>query len=88
MGRNDPQSGGEIGPVDPQAKASVRGYDVRRLPLDTVETILQHPHQPVSHPMSMSRYVSKIVMDCPYSVKNKMLWFSHQFEYTHTPTEH
>uniref|UniRef100_A0A674B9B6 DNA/RNA non-specific endonuclease/pyrophosphatase/phosphodiesterase domain-containing protein n=1 Tax=Salmo trutta TaxID=8032 RepID=A0A674B9B6_SALTR len=45
----------------PRRKASVRGYDVKRLPLDTVETILQHPHQPVSHPMSMSRYVSKIV---------------------------
>uniref|UniRef100_A0A4W5NGK2 Uncharacterized protein n=1 Tax=Hucho hucho TaxID=62062 RepID=A0A4W5NGK2_9TELE len=41
VGRNDPQSGGEIGPVDPQAKASVRGFDVRRMPLDTVETILQ-----------------------------------------------
>ncbi|KAM9510873.1 endonuclease domain-containing 1 protein-like isoform 2-T2 [Salvelinus alpinus] len=41
VGRNDPHSGGEIVPVDPQAKASVRGYDVRRMPLDTVETILQ-----------------------------------------------
>ncbi|CAB1325473.1 unnamed protein product [Coregonus sp. 'balchen'] len=34
-------SGGEIVPVDPQVKASVRGYDVRQMPLDTVETILQ-----------------------------------------------
>lgn len=41
VGRNDPQSGGEIVPVDPKAKASVRGYDVRRMPLDTLEDVLQ-----------------------------------------------
>ncbi|KAL0974185.1 hypothetical protein UPYG_G00216870 [Umbra pygmaea] len=41
VGRNDRQSGEEIVPVDPKAKASVRGYDVRRMPLKTVETILE-----------------------------------------------
>lgn len=41
VGRNDCQSGGEIVPVDPQAKASVRGYDVRRMPLETLEALLK-----------------------------------------------
>ncbi|XP_010900124.2 endonuclease domain-containing 1 protein-like [Esox lucius] len=41
VGRNDAQSGGEIVPVDPKAKPSVRGYNVRRMPLNTLETVLQ-----------------------------------------------
>ncbi|KAJ8015574.1 hypothetical protein DPEC_G00027530 [Dallia pectoralis] len=41
VGRNDAQSGGEIVPVDPKAKPSVRGYDVRRMSLDTLETVLR-----------------------------------------------
>ncbi|XP_033488839.2 endonuclease domain-containing 1 protein-like [Epinephelus lanceolatus] len=41
VGRNDRNSGEEIVPVDVKAKASVRGYDVRRMSLETLEGILQ-----------------------------------------------
>ncbi|KAM6953482.1 endonuclease domain-containing 1 protein-like [Aplochiton taeniatus] len=50
VGRNDPQSGEEIVPVDPYAKASVRGYDVRRMPLEAVEAVLQ---QRLAMPISL-----------------------------------
>ncbi|XP_061582020.1 endonuclease domain-containing 1 protein-like [Cololabis saira] len=40
VGRNDPNSGEEIVPVNVKAKAAVRGYDVRRMPLETLEGIL------------------------------------------------
>ena len=40
VGRNDRQSGGEIVPVDPEAKGSSLGYDVRRMSLDALEDIL------------------------------------------------
>lgn len=40
VGRNDRESGDEIVPVNPKAKAYVRGYDVRKMPLDTLEGIL------------------------------------------------
>ncbi|KAJ3587669.1 hypothetical protein NHX12_011266 [Muraenolepis orangiensis] len=39
VGRNDPQSGPEIVPVDPKAK--VRGYDVKRMPLADLEDVLK-----------------------------------------------
>ncbi|KAG7462064.1 hypothetical protein MATL_G00198730 [Megalops atlanticus] len=41
VGRNDPLSGEDIVPVNTHAKRSVRGYDVRRMPLRTMETYLQ-----------------------------------------------
>ncbi|XP_022078523.1 endonuclease domain-containing 1 protein-like [Acanthochromis polyacanthus] len=41
VGRNDRNSGEEIVPVKMKAKANIRGYDVRRMPLDTLEGILQ-----------------------------------------------
>ncbi|CAL8264041.1 unnamed protein product [Lota lota] len=41
VGRNDPQSGEEIVPVDPKARSSVRGYDVRRMPLADLEEVLR-----------------------------------------------
>ncbi|KAJ3587670.1 hypothetical protein NHX12_011267 [Muraenolepis orangiensis] len=41
VGRNDPQSGPEIVPVDPKAKAKVRGYDVKRMPLADLEDVLK-----------------------------------------------
>ncbi|KAM9377237.1 endonuclease domain-containing 1 protein-like [Pholidichthys leucotaenia] len=40
VGRNDPNSGEEIVSINVRAKASVRGYDVRRMPLETLEGIL------------------------------------------------
>ncbi|XP_071362896.1 endonuclease domain-containing 1 protein-like [Trachinotus anak] len=40
VGRNDRNSGEEIVPVNVKAKASVRGYDVRRMTLETLEGIL------------------------------------------------
>uniref|UniRef100_A0A3P8TQ36 Uncharacterized protein n=2 Tax=Amphiprion TaxID=80969 RepID=A0A3P8TQ36_AMPPE len=42
VGRNDQNSGEEIVPVNMKAKANIRGYDVRRMPLETLEGILQH----------------------------------------------
>ncbi|KAM9740651.1 endonuclease domain-containing 1 protein-like isoform 1-T3 [Menidia menidia] len=41
VGRNDRDSGEEIVPVNVKAKAAVRGYDVRRMPLETLEGILE-----------------------------------------------
>ncbi|XP_073342656.1 endonuclease domain-containing 1 protein-like [Pagrus major] len=41
VGRNDPDSGEEIVPVDPDANARIRGYDVRRMSLQTLEGILR-----------------------------------------------
>ncbi|KAM3612909.1 uncharacterized protein V6R79_016817 [Siganus canaliculatus] len=40
VGRNDPNSGEEIVPVDMRKKPSVRGFDVRRMSLQTLEGIL------------------------------------------------
>ncbi|XP_069026735.1 endonuclease domain-containing 1 protein-like [Embiotoca jacksoni] len=40
VGRNDPDSGEEIVPVDVKAKKDVRGYDVKPMPLQTLEDIL------------------------------------------------
>ncbi|XP_074504900.1 endonuclease domain-containing 1 protein-like [Sebastes fasciatus] len=40
VGRNDRNSGEEIVPVNVKARASVRGYDVRRMSLETLEGIL------------------------------------------------
>ncbi|XP_041845794.1 endonuclease domain-containing 1 protein-like [Melanotaenia boesemani] len=40
VGRNDRNSGEEIVPVNVKVRASVRGYDVRRMPLETLEGIL------------------------------------------------
>ncbi|XP_078478244.1 endonuclease domain-containing 1 protein-like [Lampetra planeri] len=49
VGRNDRESGPEIVPVNPKARASVRGYDVRKMPLDELEGILaQRMATPVS----------------------------------------
>ncbi|XP_049898289.1 endonuclease domain-containing 1 protein-like isoform X2 [Epinephelus moara] len=49
VGRNDRNSGEEIVPVDVKAKASVRGYDVRRMSLETLEGILtQRLAMPIS----------------------------------------
>ncbi|KAJ3587671.1 hypothetical protein NHX12_011268 [Muraenolepis orangiensis] len=39
VGRNDPQSGPEIVPVN--SKAKVRGYDVKRMPLADLEDVLE-----------------------------------------------
>ncbi|KAG7230347.1 hypothetical protein INR49_024451, partial [Caranx melampygus] len=41
VGRNDRNSGEEIVPVNAKARASVRGYDVRRMTLETLEGILR-----------------------------------------------
>ncbi|XP_040904271.1 endonuclease domain-containing 1 protein-like [Toxotes jaculatrix] len=41
VGRNDRNSGEEIVPVNVKARASVRGYDVRRMPLNELEGILR-----------------------------------------------
>ncbi|XP_061786461.2 endonuclease domain-containing 1 protein-like [Nerophis lumbriciformis] len=41
LGRNDRDSGEEFVPVNPKAKASERGYDVRKMPLHTLEKILE-----------------------------------------------
>lgn len=40
VGRNDPGSGEEIVPVNVKAKASVRGYDVKKMSLSALEGIL------------------------------------------------
>ena len=40
VGRNDRDSSQEIVPVNVKARASVRGYDVKRMPLETLEGIL------------------------------------------------
>ncbi|KAM6923958.1 endonuclease domain-containing 1 protein-like [Xenentodon cancila] len=40
VGRNDPSSGEEIVPVNVKARVAVRGYDVRQMPLLTLEGIL------------------------------------------------
>ncbi|XP_054647118.1 endonuclease domain-containing 1 protein-like [Dunckerocampus dactyliophorus] len=49
VGRNDCYSDEEIVPVNPKARASVRGYDVRKMPLDTLEGILaQRLAMPIS----------------------------------------
>uniref|UniRef100_A0A3Q2QQA1 Endonuclease domain-containing 1 protein-like n=1 Tax=Fundulus heteroclitus TaxID=8078 RepID=A0A3Q2QQA1_FUNHE len=42
VGRNDPSSGEEIVPVNKKAKPSVRGYDVKQMPLQELEVILNH----------------------------------------------
>ncbi|KAK2884406.1 endonuclease domain-containing 1 protein-like isoform X2 [Channa argus] len=41
VGRNDPNSTEEIVPVCKTAKKQFRGYDVRRMPLDSLETYLK-----------------------------------------------
>ncbi|KAI1888606.1 hypothetical protein AGOR_G00186890 [Albula goreensis] len=41
IGRNDRESDQDIVPVDPKAHPSVRGYDVRRMTLGTLEMYLQ-----------------------------------------------
>lgn len=41
VGRNDRNSGEEIVQVDPKADPSMRGYDVRQLSLETLESILR-----------------------------------------------
>ncbi|XP_028989679.1 endonuclease domain-containing 1 protein-like [Betta splendens] len=41
VGRNDPSSGEEIVPVSQAAKRQFRGYDVRRMPLHTLEMYLR-----------------------------------------------
>ncbi|XP_061900083.1 endonuclease domain-containing 1 protein-like [Entelurus aequoreus] len=49
VGRNDGDSGEEFVPVNPKARASVRGYDVRKMPLDILEGILaQRLAMPIS----------------------------------------
>ncbi|XP_035525501.1 endonuclease domain-containing 1 protein-like [Morone saxatilis] len=49
VGRNDRNSGEEIVPVKVKARASVRGYDVRRMSLETLEDILaQRLAMPIS----------------------------------------
>ncbi|KAM4586939.1 endonuclease domain-containing 1 protein-like isoform 3-T3 [Fundulus diaphanus] len=49
VGRNDPSSGEEIVPVNETAKPSVRGYDVKQMPLQELEVILnQRLNVPVS----------------------------------------
>lgn len=40
VGRNDPESGEEIVPLNVKAKASVRGYDVKKMSLSALEGIL------------------------------------------------
>ncbi|XP_029367660.1 endonuclease domain-containing 1 protein-like isoform X2 [Echeneis naucrates] len=41
VGRNDRHSGEEIVPINVKARASVRGYDVRRMTLESLEGILR-----------------------------------------------
>ncbi|XP_028272252.1 endonuclease domain-containing 1 protein-like [Parambassis ranga] len=41
VGRNDPNSGEEIVPVNMKVKATKRGYDVRQMPVETLEGILE-----------------------------------------------
>lgn len=41
VGRNDRNSTEDIVPVDHQAKASLRGYDVRKMPVEELQGILQ-----------------------------------------------
>ncbi|CAB1457845.1 unnamed protein product [Pleuronectes platessa] len=41
IGRNDSNSTEEIVPVDPAAKKQFRGYDVRSIPLETLELVLK-----------------------------------------------
>ncbi|KAM4586940.1 endonuclease domain-containing 1 protein-like [Fundulus diaphanus] len=49
VGRNDPSSGEEIVPVNETAKLAVRGYDVKQMPLQELEVILnQRLNAPVS----------------------------------------
>ncbi|KAM4555930.1 endonuclease domain-containing 1 protein-like [Odontesthes bonariensis] len=49
VGRNDRNSGEEIVPVNVKARAATRGYDVRRMPLETLEGILaQRLAMPIS----------------------------------------
>ncbi|XP_019739940.1 endonuclease domain-containing 1 protein-like [Hippocampus comes] len=49
VGRNDRNSGEEIVPVNPKVRNSLRGYDVRKMPLDTLEDILaQRLAMPIS----------------------------------------
>lgn len=50
VGRNDRNSGEEIVPVDEKAKPSVRGYDVRQMPLEDLEGILR---QRLAMPISL-----------------------------------
>lgn len=40
VGRNDPESGGEIVPVNVRARASMRGYDVKEMSVSALEDIL------------------------------------------------
>ncbi|XP_061643122.1 uncharacterized protein LOC133484490 [Phyllopteryx taeniolatus] len=40
VGRNDCDSGEEIVPVNPKLRRSLQGYDVRKMPLETLESIL------------------------------------------------
>lgn len=40
VGRNDPNSGKEIVPINVKAKDSERGYDVRRMPVKELEAVL------------------------------------------------
>lgn len=40
VGRNDPDSGGEIVPVNVKARASVRGYDFKKMSVSALEDIL------------------------------------------------
>ncbi|KAM9835481.1 endonuclease domain-containing 1 protein-like [Syngnathus typhle] len=49
VGRNDRNSGEEIVPVNPNARTALRGYDVRMMPLNTLEGILaQRLNMPIS----------------------------------------
>ncbi|KAK5608670.1 hypothetical protein CRENBAI_022035 [Crenichthys baileyi] len=49
VGRNDPSSGEAIVPVNATATQSVEGYDVKQMPLETLEVILaQRLNAPVS----------------------------------------
>lgn len=41
VGRNDRNSAEDIVPVDSKAKASLRGYDVRKMPVEELECILE-----------------------------------------------
>lgn len=41
VGRNDRNSDEDIVPVDSKAKASLRGYDVRKMPVEELEHILE-----------------------------------------------
>ncbi|KAF3693916.1 Endonuclease domain-containing 1 protein [Channa argus] len=50
VGRNDRNSAEDIVPVNVKAKASVRGFDVRQMPLETLEGILR---QRLAMPISL-----------------------------------